>query len=114
MKFDNDKPPIHLIPADILCDIANVFKMGAEKYGVNNWRDDADTTSWSRTYSSLQRHLIAWQTGEDTDPESGLPHLAHATTQLMILMVQAKYHDKEMDDRYKVEKAEVNEDYYNI
>jgi hypothetical protein len=71
---------------------------------MNNWRKDGDNTEWSRTYSSIQRHLNSWWSGEDIDPESGMSHLAHATTQLMILMIHTKYHNEKMDDRYKEKK----------
>lgn len=89
-----------LIPPEALYDIARVFRFGAEKYGYNNWRDDGHNTQANRTYSSIQRHLNAFWSGEDIDPDSGLPHLAHATTQLMILMIHMQEHP-EMDDRYK-------------
>ena len=99
MKFDNDKPKIHLVPPEAIIEAAKVFGFGAEKYGVNNWRIDGDSTSWIRTYSSVQRHLNAWHGGEDIDPESGMSHLAHAATQIMILMTHAIEHP-EVDDRY--------------
>lgn len=98
-KFDTDKPNMALIPSEVLFDIATVFGFGAKKYGINNWRKDGHCTDFSRTYSSIQRHLAAWNMGEDTDPESGMSHLAHATTQLMILMVHQMEHP-ESDDRY--------------
>jgi len=99
MKYDSNKAPLHLIPPETLFKVAEVFGFGAEKYGENNWRDDAHCTSWTRTYSSIQRHLNAWAMGEDVDPESGNEHLAHATTQLMILMMhQMEY--PAADDRY--------------
>jgi len=100
MKYDDDKPPLGLIPPETLIEISKVFGFGAAKYGINNWRDDGNTTSWIRTYSSIQRHLNAWHAGEDIDPESGLNHLAHAATQIMILMIHESEHP-ESDDRYK-------------
>jgi len=100
MKFDEGKAPLALIPPEALLEIAEVFGFGAEKYGVNNWRDDGDTTCKLRTYSSIQRHLNAWHAGEDLDPESGKTHLSHAATQLMILMMHCMEHP-ELDDRYK-------------
>jgi len=112
MKFDEGKAPLALIPPEALLEIAEVFGFGAEKYGVNNWRDDGekygvnnwrddgDSTSKLRTYSSIQRHLNAWHAGEDLDPESGKTHLSHAATQLMILMMHCKEHPT-LDDRYK-------------
>lgn len=102
MKFDNGKPPLALIPPEALIEIAKVFGFGAEKYGVNNWRKDGDNTSWMRTYSSIQRHLNAWMSGQNEDPESGLNHLTHAATQIMILMIHQMEHP-ECDDRYKKE-----------
>lgn len=99
MKFDKDKPPLALIPPEALYEIAEVFEFGAKKYGVNNWRRDGYCTEFARTYSSIQRHLNAWWSGEDIDPDSGKSHLAHATTQMMILMIHQMEHP-EMDDRY--------------
>ena len=86
MKYDTNKAPLSLIPPEAMNQIAEVLGFGAEKYGANNWRDDAHNTQWSRSYSSLLRHLNAFWSGEDIDPESGLSHLAHAATQCMILM----------------------------
>jgi hypothetical protein len=100
MKYDDDKPPVALIPPECIIEIAKVLNMGAKKYGPWNWRDDLSNTTFSRTYSSIQRHLNAYWQGEDDDPESGLSHLAHAATQIMILMIQHQ-DGKEMDDRYK-------------
>ena len=101
MKYDNGKAPLALIPVEALEPIAQIFGFGASKYGINNWRQDGENTEWSRTYSSIQRHLHAFWSGEDKDPESGMPHIAHAITQLMILMVHIEDGHKHMDDRYK-------------
>jgi len=102
MKFDKGKPPLALIPPEILIEVAEIFAFGAEKYGINNWRKDGANTEFSRTYSSLQRHLNAFWQGEDIDPESGKNHLVHAITQLMILRIHQLEHP-EMDDRYGVD-----------
>tara|TARA_A100001015_G_scaffold273033_1_gene328115 strand:- start:387 stop:695 length:309 start_codon:yes stop_codon:yes gene_type:complete len=101
MKYDDGKPPIHLVPTLAIESAARVLEFGAKKYGENNWRDDINTTEWSRSYSSLQRHLMAYWNKEDIDPESGLLHLDHALTQLIILRV-AYEEGKDMDDRYEV------------
>ena len=103
MKYDEGKPQMGLIPPEALFEIATVFGFGATKYGVNNWRDVGGNSPWTRTYSSIQRHLNAWHSGEDLDPESGKSHLAHATTQLIILMIHQMEHP-ECDDRYKKDK----------
>lgn len=52
-----------------------MFGKGAEKYAVRNWERGYD---WSKSYGALQRHLALFWAGENTDPETELPHLAHA------------------------------------
>ena len=100
MKYDDEKPPLQLIPTHALVQAAKVFGFGASKYGENNWRNDISKYGWTRHYGSIQRHLTAWNDGEDLDPESGLPHLAHAMTQLMILLQVVK-EAPDCDNRYK-------------
>jgi ADP-heptose:LPS heptosyltransferase len=46
------------------------------------------------------RHLAAWQRGEENDPETGLPHLAHAMCNLRMLTLYSKTYP-EGDDRPK-------------
>jgi len=89
---------VDLLPIDPMMQVANVFGFGAKKYFANSYRQ-GETVAWSRTYGSIIRHLFAFWQGEDTDPESGLPHLAHAGTQLFILMEHAA-HNKDKDDRF--------------
>jgi hypothetical protein len=102
MKDDSKKQPIHLIPTEVYIGIAGVFAFGAKKYGVNNWREDINVTSYGRTYSSLMRHAHAFWSGEDMDPDSKLLHLDHALSQLIILKMQTlETTNLEMDDRFK-------------
>lgn len=82
-KADAGKPRIDLIPPEFITQTATVLTIGAEKYGPNNWRAGAD---WSRYFAAMQRHLWAWQSGEDCDPETGESHLAHAACCLAFLM----------------------------
>jgi Domain of unknown function (DUF5664) len=82
MKDNLAKPRVELIPSRPLLAAAEVLGYGARNYAPNNWRLGM---SWEDTYGSLQRHLMAWHDGEDADPASGLPHLAHALCQLMFL-----------------------------
>jgi len=97
-KFDATKVRVDLLPIDPMMQVANVFGFGAKKYFANSYRQ-GETVAWSRTYGSILRHLFAFWKGEDTDPESGLPHLAHAGTQLFILMEHTT-HNKDKDDRF--------------
>lgn len=79
---------LDLIPAYAQIIEARVHGMGAEKYAPYNWRKGYP---WSWSYAALLRHLYAWWNGEDTDPESGLPHLAHARWHTGILLEFAQY-----------------------
>lgn len=66
-----------------LLKLAEVAGYGAEKYSHLNYVRGFD---WSLSYNALQRHLMAFWGGEDLDPESGLPHLAHAAWHCMTLL----------------------------
>ncbi len=97
VKDDAGKTRYELLPWESLKQVADVFGYGAEKYFDNSWRTQ-DKATYNRTFGSVMRHLTQWQMGEDKDPESGLNHLAHAASQLLILMfVEQHYPDK--DDR---------------
>ena len=100
MKYDKDKVDLSLLPAEALESVARVFQFGANKYSAFDWRNDGKNTEWRRSYSSIQRHLHAWSKCEDIDPESGLDHLSHAATQLLILIIHSMDHP-EMDDRWR-------------
>jgi len=99
-KQDLDKPRLGLVDSLFLWGLARVLTFGANKYSEHQWRGGI---SYSRLYNALQRHLTAWNAGEDTDPESGLPHLDHAACELMFLRWMSE-HRTDLDDRYKYEK----------
>jgi len=83
-KFDGDKPRTDLVPVEAILGMAKVFGFGAKKYGDMNWAVDGGL-EYSRLYGAVLRHVFAWYSGEDTDPESGLPHLHHAMCGLAML-----------------------------
>lgn len=97
VKFDSDKMPLHLLSSEALLQTAAVLKFGADKYAAHNWRGGF---AWSRPLAAAMRHILAFNAGEDKDPESGLSHLAHAACCIMFLLEFEKTH-KELDDRYK-------------
>ena len=97
VKHDQSKPAMDLIPPEHLEQIARALEFGRHKYGAWNW---AGGLAWSRVYAALQRHLQQFWRGEDTDPESGLSHLAHAAACVAFLNHYARY-KKDLDDRPK-------------
>ena len=92
----NGKIPLHLWPSTATAMGAIGLLEGRFKYGNANWREAGVRAS---VYvSACQRHLAAWFEGEDTDPDSHLPHLSHALACLAIL-VDAQAAGKLTDDR---------------
>lgn len=104
LKFDSDKLPVNLLSTEALNQTAAVLKFGADKYHAHNWRDGF---VWSRPLAAAMRHIMAFNDGEDKDPESGLSHLAHAACCIMFLLEFEKTHP-ELDDRYKVDVSNTN------
>jgi len=97
VKHDSDKPPMNLLTREALEQTAMVMAFGKEKYAAHNWRGGF---AWSRPLSAAMRHIMAFNDGEDKDPESGLSHLAHAACCIMFLLEFEKTH-KHLDDRFK-------------
>ena len=76
---------------------AQVLEYGATKYEPGNWKR-ADRKRYRQEYlSATCRHLYP-SAGEEIDPESGLPHLAHACCNvLMLLWMEEHIGDGEYD-----------------
>lgn len=92
----SNKLPLHLWPTTASAAGALALLEGALKYGRSNFREIGVRASIY--YDALNRHVNKWFEGEDTDPESGLPHLGHALACLAIL-VDAQAAGKLNDDR---------------
>lgn len=91
-----------LLPKPGLDAIARVFGWGASKYADHNWRKGYE---WSKSYAAAMRHLTAFWEGETNDPESGLPHLAHAGFHILVMLTWLREQGEGgmFDDRYKHE-----------
>ena len=75
-----------------------VMEKGAVKYGAYNWADHYMKAS--TYYNAILRHLNQWWLGEDIDPDSGLPHMAHLRASTGIILDQQAA-DRMIDDRPK-------------
>ncbi len=89
-KYDQQKPNIQLVLGDFasaLMKVSVVGTMGAEKYTPHGWKT---VPNGSERYSSaLLRHWAKHSSGELTDDESGLSHLAHmAWNALAVLQLE--------------------------
>lgn len=92
----SDKLPLHLWPETATAMGCLGLLDGALKYGRGNFR--AVGVRYSIYIDALRRHANALFEGEDIDPDSGLPHEAHALACLAII-VDAKAAGKLTDDR---------------
>jgi hypothetical protein len=101
-RFNTGKPEFSLIPLCTLEDEVRVWMYGKNTYAAWNWTKGMP---WSVPFECAMRHLAAWQRGEENDPESGLPHLAHAQCNLRMLTLYSRTY-KEGDDRPKVPLAD--------
>jgi len=103
IKHDKEKLRFDLVPVYPQEQVAAVYTFGAKKYSDRNWEIGF---TWNRPYGATLRHMVAFWGGEDLDPETGLPHLAHAICELQFLLEFTKTHP-EMDNRPKRSYAEM-------
>jgi len=101
-KFDGGKVRMDLLPVYPLKKVAEILTMGSQKYGDNNWRT-GEPVKLSRHYAGVQRHLNAFWSGEDIDPESGQTHLAHAICGLLFMLELHARDGSNVDDRCKAQ-----------
>lgn len=100
LRYNSGKIRMSLVPPSLNTYVGSVLTYGAVKYDAHNWRKGFP---WSSILDSLKRHLTAFESGEDFDEESGLPHLAHIGCNVAFLI---EHFDQELgvDDRYKLAK----------
>ena len=102
------KAPLHLVPPALSIGVAYALKDGAAKYGAYNWREEPINVS---TYiGAIQRHMLAYQDGEDVAEDSGVCHLAHAAACIALLM-DSKAHGSLVDDRHAGPASKVLKEY---
>jgi hypothetical protein len=84
------------IPSGVLAEVAVGMLEGAVKYGRHNYREAG--VRWSVYHDAAQRHLMAFQEGQDDDPDSLLCHITKVITCMIVLrdsMIQGNW----VDDR---------------
>lgn len=83
IKADSGKLQWSLLPFEELKDVVRVLMLGAKKYTPDNWKKCDNMTRYK---DALMRHVISYVSGDTTDDESGLSHLAHAVCNCLFLM----------------------------
>lgn len=86
-----------LIPTGPLTDLARLYGRGAEKYAARNYERGYE---WSKSFGAMQRHAWLWWSGEDTDEETGVPHVINVAWHAFALCLFMTTHP-EFDDRPK-------------
>lgn len=97
VRYNSSKVPISMIfeARRALEGCSRVMGFGAQKYSRANWRKGLPLTEVA---DSLSRHLVAWLSGEDNDPETGLPHLDHLLCNA-IFISELAHTRPDLDDR---------------
>lgn len=83
IKYDQGKPDLSLCPYPALEALAHALGYGCEKYSRYNYCEGFES---NRLIAAALRHIHAWNSGEDDDPESGVDHLGHALACLSMLI----------------------------
>lgn len=111
VKYDSEKPRMHLLPPKATLEVAKVLTFGAQKYDEENWRK-LDRLQERYTSGAL-RHIFAHMDGEQLDPESGISHLAHALCCLLFKLEIELEEDQEKRLR-ESDRSEHQESYQSI
>lgn len=75
--------------------VAGVLEFGHKKYSRGNYHKGFPPTT---VVDSLLRHISAYMSGEDVDPESGKLHVDHISTNALFLALTVRTHP-EYEDR---------------
>lgn len=96
IKHDKGKPQLSLIDPLFSEEVARVLEFGKDRYGLMNW---AKGLSYLRVVDAIKRHIAAFETGQDDDPETGMPHMAHMASCAMFLCHYLRNKRADLDDR---------------
>lgn len=95
-RFNTGKTKWSLLDLDSLVGVVEVFQFGVQKYGLNDWKKGLKVTE---TLESSIRHIHSFLNKEDIDLESGLHHIDHAITNLIMVRYMTLF-NKKFDDRF--------------
>jgi hypothetical protein len=96
-RFNKGKSAVEQIPYEAEEEIGMVFLAGEAKYGKNNWRDGLPFTQF---IGCAKRHMGKFSKGINLDKETKRNHIAHAATNLIMLLWMIE-NRPDLDDRWK-------------
>mgnify|MGYP003638099833 CR=1 FL=1 len=83
LKYDGNKTQHHLLIDEFIDEMVAVREMGTAKYAKWDWLNGLE---YSRYQDAIKRHLKAFNSGEDIDPEEGgRHHMAHIAISAMFI-----------------------------
>lgn len=97
LRYNEGKLQWSMLDFKSLEGMVRVLEMGAKKYSKDNWKLGMPVT---QVCESLMRHLFAFMSGEDTDPESGESHMSHVLVNAMFVEFIMRERNQ-FDDRKK-------------
>jgi len=86
LKMAEGKPKVSLVPYEAIAQLAEVYEYGVRKYHRDSWREFTLEQALDFLPDAGMRHVLKHNSGEYRDPESGLPHLAHAAWNCLTLI----------------------------
>lgn len=94
-RFNAGKPQLSLVFEfrRALEGAARGLEEGVEKYGRSDWQKGMPIET---CIDSLGRHLVAYMSGEEIDPASGLPHLDKL---LCNALMASEFYHRQHDER---------------
>jgi len=87
-KYSDGKRQYSLLPTGVVVQVIDVLMGGMDKYGRDNWKG-VDQVEY---FDAAHRHLDAWVSGQKTDKDTGLHHLAHAICCQMFMLWMDDHH----------------------
>jgi len=96
IKYDGEKPRMHLLPPKAILEVARVLTFGAKKYDEDNWKKLENLQT--RYTSAALRHIFAEMSGEALDSDSELYHEAHAIC-CLLFKLEAKLNEKSSEEK---------------
>lgn len=81
-RDNKGKPRWSLVDFESLEPMVSVLEYGAGKYGRDNWKKGLPI---EEVCESMLRHIFKLLQGEETDQESGLPHIGHIQANAMFM-----------------------------
>ena len=88
LKKPEGKVTWRLLPFLAIEQIALVMMYGAKKHSPGGWKTGTYAEAREEYFDAAYRHLVIewWEKGITFDPDTGLPHLAHAGCNVIFLI----------------------------